>query len=70
MRCPHCRNKVLQKSGAVTRLRTHGALTFSDSGMCKAKCYWCRNEVEIPVQIQEGAPITEERFFVARGRGG
>ena len=69
MRCPNCKNKVLQKSGATTKLRTHGPLTFTEEGLCKTKCHWCKSEVEIPVQITEGTPITEERFYV-RPKGG
>lgn len=66
MRCPSCKNKVLQKSGDTTRLRTHGPLEFTDNGVCKTKCYWCKSELELPVQIQEGVAVPEERFVLSK----
>jgi len=64
MRCPSCKNKVLQKSGDTTRLRTHGPLVFTENGTCKTKCYWCKAELDLPVQIQEGVDVPEERFLL------
>ena len=69
MRCPKCKNQVLQKSGATTTLRTEGRLTFNDSGVCLAKCFWCKEPVEIPIQIKDDVPISEERFYVSRRSG-
>jgi DNA-directed RNA polymerase subunit RPC12/RpoP len=63
MRCPNCHNKVLQKSGSQTKLRTQGPLIF-ENGVCFASCYWCKAKVEIPLQIQEGTEIRDERFVL------
>jgi len=63
MRCPKCKNHVLQKSGRRTRLRTTGQVIFEDN-VCKAKCYWCKEEIEIPLEIREGTPIVSEQFIL------
>lgn len=65
MRCPKCKNHILQKSGSRTRLRTQGPIVFED-GVCKAQCYWCKGEIEIPVEIKDGTPISSETFVVLR----
>jgi hypothetical protein len=61
MRCPHCKNKLLQKSGTSTRLRIRGTVEFSDEGVCKSQCYWCHQAVEIPIGLKKGAE-DEETF--------
>lgn len=67
MRCPGCRNKLLQKSGSSTRLRTHGPIEFTENGICKAQCYWCKTPVEVPgVKLQTSEPIEVERFVVKK----
>ena len=65
MRCPHCDNKVLQKSGSSTRLRTHGPIEFGDDGIVKAKCYWCKQLVEVPIELTK-AVLENERFVIRK----
>jgi len=65
MRCPHCKNHVLQKSGSKTRLRVKGAVEFHKDGICKALCYWCGEPVEVPIEIRKGTPISTEKFVLA-----
>jgi len=65
MRCKQCKNKVLQKSGDMTRVRTHGPVIFQD-GLCKSKCYWCKSEVVLPLQIEDGTEIPAERFVLRK----
>lgn len=60
MRCPYCRNKLLQKSGDTTRLRIRGAVEFDAAGMAKAECFWCRAQVDIPVLLKSAATDVEE----------
>jgi hypothetical protein len=64
MRCPHCDNHVLQKSGDKIRLRTQGQIIFDEGGKCRTRCFWCKSAIEIPLEIQEGVPISAERFFL------
>lgn len=66
MKCPQCRNHVLQKSGSRTRLRIQGPVVFDENGLCHALCYWCKSEVLLPLSIQKGTPIDEERFVLTR----
>jgi len=61
MRCPKCKNHVLQKSETRIRLRTKGAIIFED-GVCKSQCYWCREPIEIPVELIP----SKERFVITR----
>lgn len=63
MKCPSCGNHVLQKSGKRTRLRTKGQIVF-EQGLCKAQCYWCGSEIEIPLEIRDGTPIVQEQFVL------
>ena len=66
MRCPNCKNKVLQKSGSQTRVRIEGAVTFNKDGLCKSKCYWCKTEINVPIRILDGTEIESERFIITK----
>lgn len=66
MRCPNCKNRVLQKSGSQTRVRTQGPITFLPDGRCIAQCFWCKALVEIPLEIKKGTPIVAEQFILPR----
>lgn len=63
MRCPHCKNRVLQKSGIRTRVRIKGPIIFEDD-LCKAKCYWCKETIELPLDMQKGVELVNERFLL------
>ena len=64
MRCPHCKNRVLQKSGTETRLRIQGALRFDEDG-AHAKCHWCKHDIIVPVQLDYPEDdVQRERFTV------
>lgn len=52
MKCPHCREKLLQKSGSQTRVRTDGPVIF-DGERCQSRCYWCKADVTLPLQLSE-----------------
>lgn len=64
LKCPHCRNKLLQKSGRATKLRTRGPILFMDDGRAMAQCYWCKGQVEVPVEVRRGTPVQEESFYL------
>jgi hypothetical protein len=64
MRCPQCKNRVLQKSGNITRVRTQGPVTFDADGTCRAQCYWCKSPITLPVSLDDEASIPEERFII------
>lgn len=64
MKCPKCKNSVLQKSDAGTRVRTKGPLVFSKSGICTAQCYWCGERVNIPLELRKAT----ERFVLLAGK--
>jgi len=66
MKCPNCKNKVLQKSGSHTRVRIQGAVVFDEKGLCKAQCYWCKSEVTVPLRIQDGVEVESERFILTK----
>lgn len=66
MRCPNCRNKVLQKSGDTIRLRTHGPLEFNSEGSCKTRCHWCKSDVELPIELKEGTLVPGETFVLRK----
>lgn len=64
MRCPHCKNKLLQKSGSSTRLRTDGPIEFDDTGEAKTKCFWCKSVVDVPIALKD--PVLESERLVIR----
>ena len=66
MRCPQCKNKVLQKSEAGVKLRTKGAIQFGPDGKCMAQCYWCSTPVEVPVQLTKAIESEPERFVLRK----
>lgn len=66
MRCPQCKNKLLQKSETGVRLRTKGVIQFDPAGHCTTQCYWCGTPVEIPVQLTEKIVPEPERFVIRR----
>jgi hypothetical protein len=66
VRCPQCKNKVLQKSENGVRLRTKGAIRFDKDGHCTAQCYWCGTEVQVPVQLTEKIVPEPERFILIK----
>jgi hypothetical protein len=65
VRCPKCKNMLLQKSDRGTRVRTKGPLTFSQDGACRAQCYWCGEAVTVPLELRKAA----ERFVLGPNNG-
>lgn len=76
LRCPHCRNSLVQKSEeGTTRVRASGAIEVDGSGRCTAQCYWCKAEVELPLQLRKAegeseGELAEGERFVLREPGG
>lgn len=66
MRCPHCKNKLLQKSGSQTRLRLTGQLVFAEDGTAEAQCYWCKKAVKVPVVLAPGTQVESETFILKK----
>lgn len=64
MRCPNCKNRLLQKSGSQTRVRVQGAISFDANGLCKSKCYWCKGDVTVPIRLSEGVDVPAENYFI------
>jgi hypothetical protein len=67
MRCPHCREKLLQKSGTQTKLRAGGPVVFDDEG-CSVRCFWCKSDVRLPVRLSWPEQDKSRDSFVVRVR--
>jgi uncharacterized protein YodC (DUF2158 family) len=65
VRCPHCKNKVIQKVGDVTRIRTGGPVEIAADGRCTTLCHWCRAPIEIPLQVKQDTLVPAERYVIA-----
>jgi RNase P subunit RPR2 len=63
MRCPRCKNKLLQKSGTRIRVRTKGPLVFTEDGSCSAQCYWCGEPVAVPLALRESVAVDGDRVL-------
>jgi hypothetical protein len=64
MRCPKCKNKLIQTTGDITRVRIDGPLEFLADGTARAKCYWCKQVIDLPLQLKAGLDIPSERFLI------
>ena len=64
MRCPHCNNKLIQKSGSETKIRTKGKQIIDSNNRYRTQCFWCNEPVELPLRIVEGTEIPSETFYV------
>ena len=64
MRCPNCKNKLLQRQNGSTRVRTQGPMLIKSDG-CYCQYFWCKSDVIIPLQVREGVDIPEEpRLYI------
>jgi hypothetical protein len=64
MRCPHCKNKLIQRQGDTTRIRARtveGPLLIKSDGL-HTQCFWCKADVVIPMSV--GVDVPAERFFL------
>jgi len=64
MKCPKCKGKILQKAGDDIAVRLTGKVTVGRDGICRAQCYWCKEPIEVPLELRKGLDIEGERFFV------
>lgn len=53
MKCPRCKNSILQKGETVTRVRIKHPLLVSKSGVCTAKCFWCGERIVLPFEMRK-----------------
>lgn len=49
-------------------MRTQGPLVFDQAGVCRTRCYWCGEAVEVPLELSEDISLVNERFVLG-GRG-
>lgn len=63
MRCPQCKNKLVQRAGDVVRVRVKGILEIHPDGTCRAKCFWCNSDVAVPLALLPGQAATEGEKF-------
>jgi hypothetical protein len=48
MRCPRCKNKVVQQLPEAVRVRLEGPIELTAEA-CRAKCYWCKTPIDLPL---------------------
>lgn len=63
MKCPNCKNKLVQKTGKKLTLRIKGRIELADD-MCKAKCYWCGADVNFYLPLEDVSNLENERFII------
>lgn len=64
MKCPHCKNNLIQKSETGVKVRLDGPVEIDDTNNAIAKCHWCKKRVEIPLELKKS--FVDERFVVER----
>ena len=62
-RCPHCANRLIQKSAGGVKLRIQGAVTIDERG-ARGSCFWCKTEVALPLELAKSFELPEERFVI------
>ena len=63
MRCPKCKSQLLHNHNGVVRARTRGPILLKADG-AHCQCYWCKADVVLPLSLQEGTEVPEERFYL------
>lgn len=51
MRCPKCKESVIQLKKSEMQLRIKGAVILNDAGL-HSKCYWCGEGVTLPIEVK------------------
>jgi DNA-directed RNA polymerase subunit RPC12/RpoP len=69
IRCPHCRQKLVQKSEECIRVRIKGAITIGEDGLARAECYWCSKAVAVPLELSKSAMPPPRLVVAASSRG-
>jgi hypothetical protein len=65
LRCPQCRNRIVQKASDGVHIRSQGAIVFTPDGKCIAKCFFCKTLVELPMELQKAVlPELEQKFVI------
>lgn len=65
MKCT-CGGSLVQKSIDGYRIRSDGPITVSGDGLVKAKCFWCKKEVTLPLELKKAALVPQERFILKK----
>lgn len=63
MRCPNCKNKVIQQTGDTVRIRLRGAVELTGDG-CRAQCHWCKQPIELPLMLRPDVQVPAERYLL------
>lgn len=59
MRCPKCKNKLVQKSKDDElgyTVRVNSAIEIGADGVAKGKCHFCKTMVSLPLALLPAAP--------------
>ena len=62
MKCPHCRNNLIQKSSSGVKVRLDGPIEIDEHNIALAKCHWCHKKVEIPLELKKS--YVQERYII------
>ena len=62
--CTACRNRLVQKTADGVRFRIDGPVSVDEHGVCHARCYWCKADVELPLELSKSFALEPERVVV------
>lgn len=63
MKCPNCRNQIIQRSDNGFKLRVKGKIEWIGD-VCKSQCYWCGESIRINLPIDLQKALMNERFYI------
>ena len=63
MRCPNCKSMLVYRRGDEIHIRADGKLLLKADG-CHCQCHFCKAEIIIPLEMQKGIEVPEQRFYL------
>jgi len=63
MKCPNCKNKIVQKVDGTIRLRIKGKIEFKGE-RCLSSCFWCGSPVDFYFPLGDMSNLEGYRFVV------
>jgi hypothetical protein len=65
MKCPNCRNQIIQKTDEGFKLHVKGRIIWKGS-ICESKCYWCGEPVKVLLPVDLDKAIRGNQRYVIK----
>lgn len=65
MKCPNCRNQIIQRTDNGFKLHVKGRIIWKGD-VCTSKCYWCGEPIEIILPVDLTKAVRGYQRYVIR----